>query len=563
MRNILLLLNVLFKSGGNAFDTSKNNKSHNKNKGIGNAALYVILFICFLPLTFVAYNCTNTLYEVFKPLNQEGYVMQLALTTVSVTIFVFSMFSIASVLFFSKDIEYFLPLPLKSREITMAKFLYILIGEYFIEAIFIIPTYVMWIINEAPGVLFYINAIIVFLVTPVIPILISSFIIMPVMRFSGFSKHKDMFTIIASLCGIGFAIGINIFVNSSVSQKFDVNSITNMMNSKNGFMDVTSSIFVNVNISAKCLTDYNIGTCLVNMLLLLVIIACAIFIFSILSDALYLKGTMNSIGSFSKKKKITDKEFEKSTSGRKPIIALTLNEAKSIIRTPIYLMNCAGSLIFSPIFMAIIYFQISSDIEIDKIISLLNDNEFYRIVALVIIYGITVLLATISPPSGTSISREGSNLFISRYIPVDYFEQIKAKLIPSIVIDCLASYIIVLFTVIILKRDIIFIISSIIVATLIASYSSMVAILIDIMRPKLTWNTEEQAVKQNLNPFIAYIICLATLAPGAILTIVLGLNGTSIYICELVMIATLVALNFIIYIILKGYGLKRFIDLEA
>lgn len=561
MRNVLLLTKVFLKTGGNAFASDKKNKK--KSAKVGNAILYALLLVCFFPLMFLVYQMVNLIYEPLKAINQEGTLMVLILSIVSITIFVFSMFSIASVLFFSKDIEYLLPMPFKPREITMAKFLYILLGEYLVEAIFLIPVFAVWVMHNDLGILFYVNAVIIFLITPVVPILLSAIIMMPIMRFSGLVKHKDIFTIFGSIIGIVFAIGINVVAQNTKGgsdSQLQAEMVKKVMQGKNGMIDYISTIFVNVKSSAKALVSEDIKMALINLLITLVIVAAALAIYMILSDVLYLKGAMNSSGSVSKKKKISSKEFEKGTAISSPTAALAKRELKLIFRTPIYLMNCAGSIIIMPLCFIPMMFSGNLMKQMPSITNLINSSDAAKVVTIIILYAVFAFMTSVSPSSATAISREGENIFISKYLPVSYKKQLDAKLIVSIGINFVGSVIVLIIGTILFKFNVVLIIYGLIFAVLITSFTSIIGLLIDVMRPKLSWNTEEQAVKQNINSMISFLISAVLLGSCTLPSIFL--LDKVLWINALALIVLLVILNVSSYYILSTYGVKRFAVIE-
>ena len=93
--------------------------------------------------------------------------------------------------YFSKDIEYLLPLPLKPYEIVIAKFNTILVTEYITVFAFLLVPFIIYGIVTSASLLFYLYGALVLLVFPILPALISSIIVMLVMSITGIIKNKD------------------------------------------------------------------------------------------------------------------------------------------------------------------------------------------------------------------------------------------------------------------------------------------------------------------------------------------------------------------------------------
>lgn len=562
MRNIFLLTKVLFKSGGNMeFGRKKSNKT-GKLSNIGGIFLYLLLALCFIPFGIGIYTMMDGMYKSLNLINQGSYVIALSFLIVSFVIFFFAMFSIASVLFYSKDIGYLLPLPFKPREITLSKFLYILFGEYFIEAIFIIPTYAVWIVNNGVSPLFIIAAIIVFLVTPVFPILIAAIIIMPIMRFSGLTKHKDAFTVVSSMLGLVIALGINL-VSSKVGgiesgDKLEV--AQKIMQTKDGFLKYVSGIFVNAKLGTQALIGSSTSQILINLVLLLLIVAIALMLFVALSDVFYLKGVMSISDSASKKTKISKEDFEKSTNMNSQVATLVKREIKILMRTPVYLLNCISTIIIIPICFVPMLFVNKGGLEISNLGASIQNNGVKQGIVLVVTYAMVAFMAGVSPTASTAISREGSTFFVSQYIPVDYMKQIVAKIIPSIVLNSITVLFMAIFAAIALKLDVMLVLIATIIGILVVCFTSMLGIIIDITRPKLVWNGEEQAVKQNLNSFIAFIVSAVILGICIIPVIMFCLD--TLWLTATVIVGILAILNVAVYFIVKTYGVNRFKSIE-
>ena len=90
--------------------------------------------------------------------------------------------------------------------------------------------------------------------------------------------------------------------------------------------------------------------------------------------------------------------------------ALVYNDLRLIFRTPQLFMNCVAILLYVPILLILLILSNN----ISGLSEIINNNEKLVIVS---IYLITVLLISIGNVSITSISREGKDILVSKYIP--------------------------------------------------------------------------------------------------------------------------------------------------
>ena len=184
MKDILKLTKILLK---NSFKGEKKNKS----KIIGRLLVllaYILIFGYLAAIVvFLCYQLLNFLINI----NQPAIYLNLILgATVAVALFR-TLFSAVNVLYFSKDLEYLLPLPIKPSKILMAKWNVLIISNYIIEIFIVLPALILYGIMLNQGVLYYLYAALVFMLLPVIPVILISFLMSILMRFTKFIKNKD------------------------------------------------------------------------------------------------------------------------------------------------------------------------------------------------------------------------------------------------------------------------------------------------------------------------------------------------------------------------------------
>jgi len=111
--------------------------------------------------------------------------------------------------------------------------------------------------------------------------------------------------------------------------------------------------------------------------------------------------------------------------------------------------------------------------------------------------------------STTAISREGKNLYILKYIPMKYKQQLMAKVISAVILGIAGMIMVSIIGILLLKISLGLILLMLIVGIVGILLTSFIGIFIDLNFPKLQWNTEQEAVKRNFNVMISMIICLA------------------------------------------------------
>lgn len=227
-------------------------------------------------------------------------------------------------------------------------------------------------------------------------------------------------------------------------------------------------------------------------------------IISFFTSKFYIKTvtSMMNKGNKSKKKQIEEKNYRK----RKMTRTYLSKEAKNLIRNPIFFMQCVV-----PPFLFPLVFLVPS------VIALGNQNEAEIIVkylssyintplGLIAILEIMELLYIFNFATITSISRDGSDAKIMKYLPIDLNKQLTYKSILGILFNIIPLIYVAIILKIGLSINALTLAYVIILATLLNIFNNVLVIIVDLKNPKTDWITEYAVVKQNLNMFFQMII---------------------------------------------------------
>ena len=501
MSKIFILIKVLFKNGSG----SEGKRKSKFPSMILNIFLGLILIMSIgVPIgTFTA-----SIYKDFAVMGQEGIILSLAFSMVSFIIFIFGIIYVLTTFYFSKDIEALLPLPLKADEILSAKFITVLIYEYLTELIVLLPVIIGYGVKANTGISYWMISIIIFLLLPVMPLVLASILNMVIMRFTNLGKHKDAFRVVGGILAIFSGLGVNLLVQKASSSNMgEQNLLEVFAKGNNSMMNLLGGMFPTSKLAALALVSTSVNKGIMNLLLFILITVISFGVFMILARILYFKGVMGSSESFSKRKELKSKEFDKITSENSKIKSYVIKELRVVFRTPAFLLNCVVGTIVFPIFMIIYGFMDPNNIQmLTKITGEVKDPKLIGII-LGVAFSVILFISGSNAMASTSISREGELMFINKYIPITYREQIFSKIISSVIVNMI-SIILITAMIIILKLPLSLIISIFIISILGSVFTSTLGVVIDINRPKLNWDNEQKAVKQNINSFISFVISI-------------------------------------------------------
>lgn len=206
---VISLTKVLLK---NAFQKMQTETSSNKKRKP--KSMLILYSICFLYLAGIMGFFSYQIIQNLIMIKQEQVFLGIILMGVAMFVMLQTIFSGISLLYYTKDNEHILPLPIKSSQIIMAKTNVLIITEYIMESIIGLIPLILYGILTGAGILYYITMTIVLLVFPILPILLVSLLIMIIMSFAKLTKNRNRFQIIATI----ILIVVILFFSTSIQK---------------------------------------------------------------------------------------------------------------------------------------------------------------------------------------------------------------------------------------------------------------------------------------------------------------------------------------------------------
>ena len=326
MKDVLKLTKILLK---NSFQGEKKNKS----KTIGRLLVLLAYILIFGYLAaIVVFLCYQLLNFLIK-LNQPAIYLNLILgATVAVALFR-TLFSAVNVLYFSKDLEYLLPLPINPSKILMAKWNVLVISNYIIEIFIVLPALILYGIMLDQGVLYYLYVALVFVLLPVIPVILISFLMSILMRFTNFIKNKDFVQYLTVAITLLIVIGVQ-FIGTG--EQITEAEVYEMLTKTNGVVEYMSKAFSTITVSLKALINSENLSGLINIVILFVVTVIFYILLAKFSSKMYIKSATSSLSNGIKRKENLKISGYKQNS---KVGSYIKKEFLNLIRNPIFVCN--------------------------------------------------------------------------------------------------------------------------------------------------------------------------------------------------------------------------------
>ena len=504
MEKVIKLTKIFLKNSFSNMDARMGISTKSKSKIL----IYGILFLYFAGLiTFLGYNLLDGLIAI----HQETIFVGMILFMIFGLAIIQTIFSSINILYFTKDSEYLLPLPLKPYQIILARTNVMLIAEYVIIFLIGFIPLVMYGILTGAGIVYYLTMILAVILVPILPVLLISMLVMFIMSFAKLTKNRNRFQLFATLLVLAIIIAISIST-SGMKQDLTNEEMAQMVVQANGMIELVKGYVPTVDYLMEALTTNSLFTAIVEVLKTLGITIIGFIVYMLIAQKIYFKGLVGNLfggGASSSNKEINQKEYRNS----KLYKSYVGKEFKNMARNPVFLMQCLIPAVLIPIIMVVVvYAGLNSDgmglEQITQMVQQMPTNTFF---IACIILGVIQFFTMFIYISITAISRDGENAVFMKYIPVSLYKQYMYKIIPNIIMNIVTIIITLGMAEYLLNLPVITLIALFVVATIMGILQSIAMIIVDLKRPKLNWDSEYAVAKQNLNLVFPVLLAMVNI----------------------------------------------------
>ena len=607
MNKYILLTKTLFKCGTGMGAASSQTAGKRKGRASMSAPLMaVVLLFCFAPLMGQVFTSSRLTYGLLAPTGQQGSIIGSALSMGAVMTLVFGVSMVVTYFYMATDLGTLLALPISPSLIVAAKFTLCMAYEYLMVVMYTGPMVAGYGVASGGGPLYWIAAVFVCVLLPVIPLSYAAVIIMIIMRVFRRLKNKKVLTVISTVVAVAAALLLSIF-GQSLSDQTNAAGALSAARQLNGAYYVFPQLYL----AQGALVGENI------LLLILFIAATAltIFVFLLLARVLYIKGAMGMSEVSSKRRALSRGETRKFMKKDGAFGSYVRVEIAKVLRSPVYFMNGVMMGLLWPLLIGIILIAGSADSSgsadaasssaitssaavasgsaaassaaassssaiassaaasggassLGNILSYFTEKAEDPMtlgIFMLIMLGLLFLIGSMDLMTPSTISREGQKIWFMKTIPMSYRDQLRAKIASSLPFSMGPTFVYGLIPAIVgivhgmSPIVLIYMILLTVPSLLLINY---IQLMFDLRWPKLVWQNEDVPIKQNFHSLAASAICIAIGAVIAMAAITLfTMLHVNVHVCDLIVIAVITALALVLRPISLRYGERRLEEL--
>ncbi|HSA95008.1 MAG TPA: hypothetical protein VLJ16_03075 [Acidobacteriota bacterium] len=560
MRKFLALLRAGLKSN---FGLSLlKHRLFKEKRDIWMVPLIAVAALGVLPMLYGLVLLIQNLFLALKPMSQERALLVFGTLAGQLFILIFGLYYVISAFYFSRDLEFLVPLPVKPYQVMASKFAVITVNEYLTVLVIVLPVFVGYGVLAGAGVSYWIAALLVYLFLPVIPLAIASVLVVVMMRLVNFSRKKDALILFGSILLIVLSLGLQFILGRSGRGGLEGGAIMNFLASPDSLLNRAGASFPPSIWAAKAVAGGFGADGLKNLALFMGTSVLFLGALLVVSERLFYRGLVG-IGEVSARRRALSKAqmARRLSSGRRPVLAIFAREWRIMNRTPIFLLNGVLVVIIVPLVFVLMATMGSGRGDAGAFLKFMaSADPSYAALALALFM---TVCGSLNGTSSSTFSREGGQFWISRVIPVAPREQVTAKFLHSYLVAFLGIAAAAVVSVFVLHPAAVTLGAGVLLSLAASLTLTAVGMAIDLARPLLDWTNPQKAIKQNLN------VLWATFADIGILTALFfvskglvksGIRGMGLV---LLLTAALVVLAASSWRFLLGFADKRYRQIEV
>jgi ABC-2 type transport system permease protein len=511
MRRLVSLTRVLVKNARNPIASGR-------RRTLKTTAFVLLMSLAFLPLMIQIGVFSHRLLVALSASGQEGIALALGFSAMNLLVLLFGILSVLSVNYFAQDVETLLALPIRPSEILAAKFLTTLLYEYWAEAFFLVPVFIAYGIHAGFTVPFAATAILVFLLLPVIPVVMASFVVMVVMLFTDLSRNRDRFGKIAGLVLMALVLAMNYELQRQAASNTDPEKIARaVLEGGSVWTFVVNRLFPATRFAVAAVLKSGSAGGLWGLLGFASASAASAGLLLVAGERLYFKGVQGRRGG-------TAGIVLRETGRTIPVVgradsafhSAVLKDLRILFRDPVFFLNCIVINFLWPVFVLFFTFtnggagsgQVSGALE-----RMRGGGTLYPI-----LLGLGMVLTASNGICSTAVSREGKQLIAIKLLPVAYGRQLLAKAAAGALMAAIGCLLFVPVGLFVFHLSSSVLPAFFVLVPIGIAFAAFTGILIDVHFPKLHWEQSYKSVKQNMNVPVHMGLCalVAGLAVAAV-----------------------------------------------
>ncbi|HHY38327.1 MAG TPA: hypothetical protein GX507_05305 [Clostridia bacterium] len=527
------------------------------------AGILLLFFVlAFVPFMRTVYQVAGVVADASLALNQPGLPIVLGVTGAQFLVLFMTISHLMSTLFYGQDLETLRAMPLRPHQIVLAKIGVVYLFQFLISLIPGAP-FIAALGLSSKDVSYWFYAFLMQIFVPGIPVALSLFGVLALMRFTRFSARRDLLRVVLGLLFFFVIIGFQLLYTRAGMglQTEGPQAFLRLLSERQGLIRAMTRYYPPLFWSAMAVAGRGHLERLGYILLFGGVSVLSLLVVARVTESWFFSGERREMKARGAKAGWAVQREVLGTQ-HSPEIAIFLRDVRILTRTPNFFMVALMNLTVFPLLLLFGYVASrSTPQEFPFPLEALREGPFADLATLGIV-GVHALMVGLNQIPSAAISREGRLFWVSKVIPVDPPKQLRAKLAYSLVYGSIQALIMLVIAFLVLRLPVARLLWVAVLALAVLLPVSVICLLVDLFRPKLDWTEPHQAMKGNFGTFIAGLISSGyVVGLGFLMAYVhsMGLSGTALYVFALALLTLSGAL---LYRLMERWAKVRYEEIE-
>lgn len=439
---------------------------------------------------------------------QYGFVTEmtaLILATDFILTLVFGTVAILSYLYFSRDNEFLLGLPVGMNSVFFSKLAVVYAEEAIVGTLLCMPGLIVLGITAGQLPVFYLMTVLAVLFLPVLALLVGSVISVPLMLIVGFFKNKGAAASVFLILLFAVIMTVYMLVVNLAPTAADTPSTPEAM-IEAAKSAVRAPLYIiypvyclaRFGTAGKGLVSDPALSMTVDLLIFLGTVAVSIAVVILISSLVYRRIVLRQSENASSVR-AAKKEYVSSNA----LGAIMKKDWKELYRNPAFAFQCLSGTVLAPVFViviaVIVSVRVNEGVEGVALAGQAADAVSCSILCVTILIA-QMMSVTTNICAMTAFTREGKTFVYDKVIPVPYSVQIRSKRLLSLLpaaVSCVLSLVAAAITTALVsgRTDIPSVMSAAVMLVFCALFTVDYSMYRDLKKPLLNWVTPKEAVK--------------------------------------------------------------------
>jgi ABC-2 type transport system permease protein len=279
-------------------------------------------------------------YSILKPMGQQQALAAMGITLGQVLLLIFGVYYVLSALYFARDIEMLIPLPVRPSEVLLSKFIVITISEYLTVALLVLPFLITYGVLDRSGLSYWIFSTLIYLALPILPLAAVTAAAVLMMRYINLSRKKDILILVGGVVVLAAAVGFQFLMQRSAAEEVTAQDMAVFLTAPDSLLNRIGAAFPPGLWAARAVVSGMTAKGLANLAAFLGTSLLALVGMYLLGERFFYKGVIGLAEKGVRKRTLSTEEMARRvSSGRRAVPLIFTRELRIMNRTPVFLLN--------------------------------------------------------------------------------------------------------------------------------------------------------------------------------------------------------------------------------